>query len=201
MDWADFFGYLSAILVFATFYMKTMIPLRLVAIASNVSFITYGLMGGLHPIYILHMLLLPLNVYRLFQMRRLIRDVREASRGDLSIDWLIPYMTKERHKAGDVLFSAEDEADKLYFVQEGTLRLEELGKNAEKGELVGEIGVFSPYEKRTVTVICETDAALCAIGNDKVIQLYHQNPEFGFALVQLISKRLIENWSAARLPP
>ena len=54
----EFFGYLSSVLVFSTFCMKTMIPLRLAGIASNVSFIIYGLIGGLAPIYILHMLLL-----------------------------------------------------------------------------------------------------------------------------------------------
>ena len=35
-------GYIAAALVFATFSMKTMVPLRLVGIASNLFFIAYG---------------------------------------------------------------------------------------------------------------------------------------------------------------
>jgi hypothetical protein len=37
-------GYLAALLVFATFYMRTMVRLRMVGIASNVVFITYALL-------------------------------------------------------------------------------------------------------------------------------------------------------------
>ena len=38
-------GWVSAILVFSSFFMKTMIPLRMVAICSNISFISYALLG------------------------------------------------------------------------------------------------------------------------------------------------------------
>jgi hypothetical protein len=53
--------------VLATFSMRSMRALRLVAIASNIAFITYGAMGNLYPILVLHSLLLPLNVFRLAQ--------------------------------------------------------------------------------------------------------------------------------------
>jgi hypothetical protein len=42
--------------------MKTMIPLRSVAIASDASFIGYGYLGGMTPILVLHIALLPLNL-------------------------------------------------------------------------------------------------------------------------------------------
>ena len=54
MHTAELVGYLASALVFATFYMKTMMPLRAVAIASNVAFISYGYVGGMAPILILH---------------------------------------------------------------------------------------------------------------------------------------------------
>ena len=65
--------------VFATFYMKTMMPLRAVAIASNVAFISYGYVGGMAPILILHVALLPLNLWRLHQTRQLVKKVRLAT--------------------------------------------------------------------------------------------------------------------------
>ncbi len=66
----DLVGYVAAGLVFATFYVKKILNLRLIAISSNIAFICYGLAGHLQPIFILHSLLLPLNVYRIFELKR-----------------------------------------------------------------------------------------------------------------------------------
>jgi len=43
MSWIDFVGYLAALMVLATFCMDTIVPLRGLAIASNVLFIFYGI--------------------------------------------------------------------------------------------------------------------------------------------------------------
>lgn len=53
-------GYVASALVLATFWMRTMIPLRIVALGSNIAFIIYGIVGGLVPIMVLHLTLLPL---------------------------------------------------------------------------------------------------------------------------------------------
>ncbi len=66
----DFVGYLASSLVLAAFCVRGMIPLRLLAIASNLAFISYGHMAGLHPVLALHLLLLPTNVVRLLQLVR-----------------------------------------------------------------------------------------------------------------------------------
>lgn len=60
---ADAIGYLAAGLVFVTFCMRSMVPLRLVAIASNIAFIAYGHLGQLTPVLVLHGLLLLVNGY------------------------------------------------------------------------------------------------------------------------------------------
>jgi len=36
-------GYISSALVFAAFYMRTMVPLRVVVIAGDITFLAYGL--------------------------------------------------------------------------------------------------------------------------------------------------------------
>ena len=64
----DIIGYVASALVLATFSMKSMRPLRLIAIASNVAFIAYALMADMRPILILHSILLPVNILRLLQM-------------------------------------------------------------------------------------------------------------------------------------
>ena len=122
--WIELSGYLASALVFLTFYMKTIIPLRVVAILSNVAFMTYGLGGHLYPVFILHAILLPLNCLRLPQMRILIQKVRAASQGELSMEWLVPMMRRRQCAKGDVLFRRGDPAKELYVVFSGSLRLE-----------------------------------------------------------------------------
>src|ERR671931_2872236 len=77
--WIVVAAWLAAFLVFSSFFMKTIIPLRIVAMVSNVAFITYallgltyGVFGRLYPILVLHASLLPLNVLRLRQVTTLI---------------------------------------------------------------------------------------------------------------------------------
>ncbi|HVO08148.1 MAG TPA: hypothetical protein VMT83_15250 [Burkholderiaceae bacterium] len=68
---SDLLGYLAAGLVLVTFLAQSMTALRAIAIASNVMFIAYALAAWLPPVLVLHALLLPLNVWRLWQARRL----------------------------------------------------------------------------------------------------------------------------------
>src|SRR5215470_2689206 len=51
MSWIDFVGYLAALMILATFCMDTIVPLRGLAIASNVLFILYGIAGQLYPCF------------------------------------------------------------------------------------------------------------------------------------------------------
>lgn len=75
MDWIEVAGYVASGLVFCTFCMKTMIPLRIVAIASNAAFIVFGYFAAIYPVLILHAVLLPLNGYRLLEVHQLVRKV------------------------------------------------------------------------------------------------------------------------------
>lgn len=61
-------GYLASGLVLAAFCVKDMVPLRVIAIASNLAFISYGWLEGLRPVLLLHVLLLPTNLLRLSQL-------------------------------------------------------------------------------------------------------------------------------------
>ena len=67
---SDLLGYSAAGLVLLTFLAQSMSTLRAVAIASNVMFIAYALVAWLPPVLVLHALLLPLNVWRLWQAAR-----------------------------------------------------------------------------------------------------------------------------------
>jgi hypothetical protein len=65
MSALDGLGYFAASLVLATFCARSMVLLRIIAIASNFAFIAYGSAAGLWPILALHTVMLPLNLVRL----------------------------------------------------------------------------------------------------------------------------------------
>jgi CRP/FNR family transcriptional regulator, cyclic AMP receptor protein len=190
-------GYLASLLVLCTFYMKTMIPLRCVAIGSNLAFITYGYFGRLYPVLTLHLLLLPLNMARLLQIRRLIRDIKGAAAGGFSLEPMIPFLAKETFRVGQVLFRKGDPATRLYVLDRGSVRLPEIDVSvSDSGDLIGEIGLFSPDHARTTSAICETDVVALVLTEDKVLQLFYQSPRFGFSVIRLIIGRLLADWSA-----
>ncbi len=63
----DLLGYAAAGLMLITFSTRSITALRSVAIASNLMFIAYALVAELPPVLMLHTLLLPLNLWRLWQ--------------------------------------------------------------------------------------------------------------------------------------
>jgi len=182
-------GWFAGALVLGTFYLKTMIPLRVVAICSNIAFASYGLLTGAIPILVLHCLLLPLNILRLQQMRGLIKRVKSASHGNLSMDTLVPYMRVRTVPVGTLLFGEGDHADELFLVIRGTVRIVGVGVLIKPGELIGEMGLFVSSQQRTDTAVCETEVELASVSEDRIWELFYQNPEFGAYLLRVIVQR------------
>ena len=59
--------------------------------------------------------------------------------------------------------------------------------------MLGEIGVFAQHQERTATVVCRTNCRVYELSESKAKQLYFQDKSFGFAVLQLIINRLLEN--------
>ena len=193
MDFATVLGFFAAGVSIATMSMRTMVPLRIVGICSNIIFITYGLLIWSLPLLALHAVLFPLNVYRLREMLKLVRDVRTASEGNLSMDWLRTYATERAIAVGDVLFRKGDPADEMFLLVSGRLRLTELDILLEPGAVVGEMGLLAPGRERTQTLECVEAGAVLGVTYEKIKELYFQNPSFGFYFLQLTTSRLFEN--------
>ena len=189
MELIQFVGYFASLLMFCTFYMKKMVLLRAVGMCGNITFIIFAVFVQAWPLLIVHACLLPLNAYRMIQMIRLTRNVKDSYKGDLSMDFLTPFMKQESFKKGDVVFKINETADRMYCLKSGTVKLVELGITAPVGDVIGEIGILSIDKRRTATLLCETDAEFLSISDSHVLQLYYQNPEFGLHLLQLIIKR------------
>jgi CRP/FNR family transcriptional regulator, cyclic AMP receptor protein len=190
---ADAMGYIAALLVFTTFWMKTMVPLRLAGLASNVCFIAYGGLALAYPVLILHLCLLPLNLTRLRQMLLLTKRVEEAAAGDHGMAWIKPFTSTRRMQAGDVLFRKGDTADRLFIVVSSRCRLYGSGIEIAPGAVIGELALLSPDKTRTQSLKCEESGELLEITYGQVKQLYFQNPKFGFFFMELASRRLFDN--------
>lgn len=193
MNLPEIFGYIASGLVLATFSMRTMIPLRLVGICSNIAFIAYGFLAGLYPVLILHLILLPLNFYRFFEMYNLIREIRIAADSDHELRALLPYMNSISRPAGSTLFKKGDSADAMYILTSGHIRLAELGAEINPGDMVGEIGMFSPNGARMGTAVCIQDCKLQRITAARVRELVYQNPRIGFYFIGVVTNRLLDD--------
>lgn len=188
---ALFAAAVAAGLQISSSFVKTMVPLRWLAVLSNVGFLGYGV---LHPSFVMaamHGVLLPINCVRLREMTSLTRRVKAATNNtDRSGIWLRPYMKASRKKAGDILFRLGDEAEHLYILVEGRVDFPEVNASVGPGEMFGEIAFFSPERRRTLTARCGEDCQLLSIDQSTVRQLYFQNPGFGFEIVGLVAGRL-----------
>lgn len=197
MQGTEIFGYLGALLTLATFSMKTMIRLRMVGIAANVAFASYGLLAGAQPVLLLHLTLLPLNLWRLQQVRRLTRDIHDAATGGWSVEWLKGFTRQRRVATGELLFRRGDAADEMLFVLSGRFRAQEADVVLAPGEVFGELGLLLRGHRRTQTVVCEEAGVLLVISYDEVRQLYFQNPKFGFFFLELAAERLARDAARA----
>jgi CRP-like cAMP-binding protein len=75
----------------------------------------------------------------------------------------------------------------------GRYRLLELGIELKPGQLVGELAMLAPDNRRTATLECIEEGEALSITYEQVEQLYYQNPTFGFYFLRLATARLFEN--------
>jgi hypothetical protein len=183
----------ATIFVVASTTMKTMIPLRVFGILFNVALIGTAIPTHNYLVIAVQLVMLSLNSWRLHQMLQLIRDVRKSVSGDLSIDWLRPFMTERQCQAGEILFYKDEKAEDMLYIVSGRFKLVESGIELPVGAIVGELGMLSPSNMRTQTLECVEPGLILSVSYSKVEELYVQNPEFGFYFLRLSSARLFEN--------
>jgi CRP-like cAMP-binding protein len=192
-NFANMFALLGAGFYAATLLMRTMVPLRVLGIVSALFFMAYGALAGAISTFFMYLLLLPINSLRLFQMRNLVKKARVAAQGDLSMDWLKPFMNRRHYRHGDVLFRKGQPADEMYLTVTGKFLVAEIGVELPPGRLMGELGFVTPNNRRTQTVRCIEDGEVLAISYDRLLEIYFENPEFGYYFLRLASDRLLQN--------
>lgn len=193
IGWIDALGYAAAGLTIAQYLMKTMIPLRMISLCASLLFLTYGLLAPSYPHVVLNCVLFPLNAIRLREMMNLVTQVRTAAQSDLSMEWLSPFSSKRLCEKGETLFRKNDPAEAMYYTVSGRFILKEIGVEIGPGQVIGEIAMVSPNNRRTQSFICVEPGEIREISYDKVEELYFQNPRFGFYFLKLITQRLMAN--------
>jgi CRP-like cAMP-binding protein len=138
---------------------------------------------------------MPINVIRLRQMLTLVRKARVSAQGDLSMDWLRPFMSPRKYKKGEVLFHKGDAAKEMFLTVSGTFLVKEIGIELPPGRIMGELGFIDPNNRRTQTVESLENGEVLTITYDKLLELYFQNPEFGYYFLRLTTERLMQNIS------
>jgi len=156
-------GFLASALVLLTFGMRTMLPMRLLAILSNLAFMAYGASLGLTPVWALHGILLPLNLWRLRELRRRALPGASAAPGARSLERLRPVVAERRLLAGEVLFRRGEPARELFYVLEGRVRLRDLDGGIGHGGPLAGLGLSAPGGRRSATAVCETDCELLVV--------------------------------------
>jgi CRP-like cAMP-binding protein len=58
---------------------------------------------------------------------------------------------------------------------------------------MGEFGFLTPNNRRTATIECTENGHVLTITYEKLLEIYFQNPQFGYYFLVLTSQRLLEN--------
>ena len=193
MNFVNMLALVGAAFYVATLLVRTIVPLRVIGIISIVFFIAYGALAGAVATFLLYLLSLPINVIRLRQMLALVKKARVSAQGDLSMEWLRPFMTPRKYKKGDVLFRKGDIAKEMFYTIGGKFLVKEINIELPPGRVMGELGFIDPNNRRTGTVESLEDGEVLAITYDRLLELYFQNPEFGYYFLRLTTERLMQN--------
>ena len=192
---ANMFALLGAIFFVATLLTHTMVPLRIANMVGCSFFVAFGALSGNVATFLLYLLLLPINAFRLHQMLNLVKKARSATQGDTSMEWLKPFMTERKYRKGDVLVKKGDIANEMFLTITGNFLVTDIGVELPPGRLMGEFGFLAVDKRRTATVKCIEDGQVLTITYEKLLEIYFQNPQFGYYFLILTSQRLMENIS------
>lgn len=191
------FGFIGALLTLASYLMKSMLPLRLMALAANVFFVAYGYLESALPSLMLYAAMIPINAKKVYEIKKLVRAIEHAKADTPVSEWLLPHMTRRQVKAGTTLWHKGDKATEMLYLESGQLNLLEYDEAIGPGSLVGEIGLFAPDNRRTRTIVCATDCTLYGLSAEAMALLYYENPKLGYHVMRVIVARLLHDADVA----
>lgn len=185
-------GWVAALATLVTYAMRTMLPLRTAAMVSNIFFFTYATIEGIYPTMVMNALLLPTNLYRIYDIRRTTQMMKEMRADQKAFEWLRPLLKPAKIADGEYVFHKGDAPDALYIMRSGKILLEEIDVTLEGEQIFGEIAFFTDERERTVSAKCVGDCEIMLVDEAAFMRLYNQNPAFGLYIVKLTASRLLD---------
>ncbi|KQV60892.1 hypothetical protein ASC95_05570 [Pelomonas sp. Root1217] len=198
---ATILGFIGATLMLASYLMKSMLPLRIAALTACCFLVAYGALKSALPTLLLYGALIPINVKKTLQIKKLVKAIENARDDTPVSEWLLPHMHRRTVKAGTTLWRQGDAATEMLYLDTGTLRLAEYDELLPPGSLVGEIGLFAPDNRRTLTLEARGDCVVYSLTAEEMALLYYQNPKLGFHVMRLIVARLMRDAQRHRPQP
>ena len=190
-------GYAAGGFGIYAFRARTMIPLRVAATCGCALGLAYGALRGAQPTIIVNAIMLALNLWRLAEMRRLIRDSGAAAGADPTrpegYDWLKPFMHRVELPAGRVLFRKGEVGAEAFLIGSGEVHIPEYDALVRPGDLLGEIGLLATDNLRSATAVCRTPVRAWRVSYDELKELCLQDPQFCLHLATVIVRRYEHN--------
>jgi methyl-accepting chemotaxis protein len=205
MTWIELLAIVAAGAIAVTSNLPTRISFRRLSMLACIAFVIFGALMPNLAVVRIHGVLLLILLVREWILQSVLKESRSNAMASASMafkrprtspskafapEWLTPLMKRTQLKAGEYLFRIGDLSDEMFLIARGKVQLPELSIVMGAGEMIGEIGIFSPERRRTATALCETDVEVLRLSARRVFELFCQNPRFAFLLMQLIIGRL-----------
>lgn len=97
-----------------------------------------------------------------------------------------------------VLFREGDTGDSLYLILSGRVRAVLMAEDGREvilaylgpGEIVGEMALFNPEERRTATVVTAESSKVLILSGHQIMEVLLQNPPIAISLLRTLTQRL-----------
>ncbi len=107
---------------------------------------------------------------------------------------------KRMYKKGDYIYVPNDEADKIYFITEGRVKIGSQGENGKevtkviltKGEVFGELSLIGTGQKRRDFACAMEDTDVCVVSTAEMKSLFKDYNALSAFFFKLIGSRAIE---------
>jgi CRP/FNR family transcriptional regulator, cyclic AMP receptor protein len=193
MEWVEIIGWVAVLATIATYAVRTMLPLRLLALLANLFFLIYGAVTPIYPTMVMYALLLPINLYRIYDIQRTTKLMKEIKPDEKAFEWLRPLLKPVRMFDGAYVFRMGDPANRFFVMLAGEVLLEEIDVTLKGEQIFGEIGFFSEDLERAVSAKCIGPCEIMSVDEAAFMRLFNQNPAFGLYMLKLTATRLVDS--------
>ncbi|MCO5132933.1 MAG: Crp/Fnr family transcriptional regulator [Phyllobacteriaceae bacterium] len=173
-------------------FTRNMLAIRLMIAAAALTGGITAWIAGQNLVVVLCLAAFVINAFRLAEIHNTSRRIRHIRHYGYNIADLRKYMKPMAVKANHMVFEKGDPADLLYLVDSGIIEVEN-GARVEKNGLLGETGLFTKSGTRSMGARALTDVQLGTLDADEVGRLCLNDPEFAYAIAQIMARRMADN--------